>query len=30
MTVSAVGNRFTVVEMEGPRIMKVRAEPESL
>jgi putative hemolysin len=29
-TASVGGYRFTVVEMEGPRIMKVRAEPEKL
>ena len=25
---TAGGYRFTIVEMDGPRIMKVRAEPE--
>ena len=27
-TVEAVGYRWTIMEMEGPRIMKVRAEPD--
>ncbi|MGH7350395.1 MAG: hemolysin family protein, partial [Candidatus Rokuibacteriota bacterium] len=27
-TLDAAGHRFTVVDMEGPRIMKVKAEPE--
>jgi CBS domain containing-hemolysin-like protein len=27
-TLSAAGHRWTVVDMEGPRIMKVKAEPE--
>jgi CBS domain containing-hemolysin-like protein len=27
-TLHAAGHRWTVVDMEGPRIMKVKAEPE--